>query len=119
LSFIEGAGTSRYGIYGNYQLPIPWPSLIDLKISDSTCEMLTSTFHIKDSGSANIFPNPFEKFININPVNERAKYEIIDVTGNVLLADEVYDSTMINTEYLMPGVYFVRINGKSIKMIKI
>lgn len=67
--------------------------------------------------STNIYPNPCINKLNITGVNKVTNYSIINQLGQLVLSGLTYD--YINTELLMPGIYFLSLNNaKPTKFIK-
>ncbi len=65
-----------------------------------------------------IYPNPASNFFSINGLKQKTKIEVVDMTGKVVLATSITNGSSINTEHLCKGVYFVKINGQILKLIK-
>lgn len=119
LSFIEGAGSSRYGIVKDYELPFPWPSLFNVAENQSTCEAITSTLNISDSTSTKLFPNPFTDLIHItNSISSSLPYEVFDTYGKSLLRGTCNEDYMVDTHLLAPGLYIINMGGSLFKIIK-
>lgn len=119
FSFIEGAGSSRYGIIKDYEFPFPWPTLFNVEQYQSSCETITSTLNIPDASSTRIFPNPFSDFIQIsNNINLLLPYEVFDIYGNLRLSGNCNQANMIETHLLEPGMYILNAGGSLNKMVK-
>lgn len=70
----------------------------------------------------NIYPNPFENYISIEAGNQTCQVRIFDLAGKLLLNQKVTCTNPINTEKLLPGIYFIEIrdeNGNQISVQKI
>ena len=62
------------------------------------------------ANSLHVFPNPVNEFININLKNNiSSNYEILDVSGKVLLSDSFLNETQINTSNLQNGIYIIKV----------
>ena len=59
-----------------------------------------------------IFPNPANNLININLKNNiLSSYEIIDVSGKILLRDLFLNEIRINSNKLKNGIYIIRVKN--------
>ena len=72
-----------------------------------------------------VFPNPVNNLININLKNNIiSNYEILDVSGKILLSGSFLNETQINTSNLQNGIYIIKVGNdyksfsKRIKIIK-
>lgn len=79
---------------------------------------------VKDKSSlVKVYPNPFDKQFSLS-VNEDfigEIFEIIDIAGRVISSGQIMQkSTLISTEMLRSGIYYLNIKNKStvLKMIK-
>ena len=60
--------------------------------------------------SLELFPNPANDIININLKNNiSSNYEILDISGKVLLSDSFLNETQINSSDLKNGIYIIRV----------
>lgn len=71
----------------------------------------------------NIFPNPITNELNINIQNMSANstIEIYDEVGRIIFSSNISkysNSISINTQALISGIYFIKINGVVKKIIK-
>ncbi|MFN4235098.1 MAG: T9SS type A sorting domain-containing protein [Bacteroidia bacterium] len=66
-----------------------------------------------------IYPNPVKTNLTIENLDKSSNYQIIDITGRVVLSGKLYNSSnQISTEELTNGVYYLKINGfKTQKLI--
>jgi hypothetical protein len=55
-----------------------------------------------------IYPNPFKDFINIE-IPGSVKLEIVNSTGNIILEKSISGSEKVNTDFLKPGIYILKI----------
>lgn len=62
-----------------------------------------------------VYPNPATTVLN---VEGNGNVEITNILGQVIMTDFVEGQTQINVAGLNNGVYFVRVNGQSVKFIK-
>ena len=72
-----------------------------------------------------MFSNPVNNLININLKNNIiSNYEILDVSGKILLSGSFLNETQINTSNLQNGIYIIKVGNdyksfsKRIKIIK-
>ena len=64
----------------------------------------------RQMSSLELFPNPANNIININLKNNiSSNYEILDISGKVLLSDSFLNETQINSSDLKNGVYIIRV----------
>ncbi len=65
-----------------------------------------------------VYPNPFSDLINIqsNEVNSTAV--LTDVNGKIVLSTKFNFNTTIDGSELSKGIYFLKVNGKSTKLVK-
>lgn len=65
-----------------------------------------------------IYPNPANTFIRIQHNNgDKVPVEIIDVTGKTCISREIENNGELNITSLAEGIYTVRINGASQKLV--
>ncbi|KIA88187.1 T9SS type A sorting domain-containing protein [Kaistella jeonii] len=66
----------------------------------------------------NLYPNPTKDFVQVN-VREMASYQLSSSTGQIVLKGIVTSSkNQIDLSKLPAGVYYLQINGETIKVIK-
>jgi hypothetical protein len=66
--------------------------------------------HENQMSSLELFPNPANNIININLKNNiSSNYEILDISGKVLLSDSFLNETQINSSDLKNGIYIIRV----------
>lgn len=65
--------------------------------------------------SFSVYPNPATTNIT---VRGEGNAEIVNLLGQVLVSEKIYDQANINVSNLESGIYFVRMNGTSKKFIK-
>jgi hypothetical protein len=116
-AMIEGAGYARYGIIRDYTLPVPWPTLIDLQLSDTSCEQITSVPTM--DGAACMYPNPFTSFIHLAFSGLFPQYfEVYNTLGIRVLSGNYVGECTLDTSAWAPGLYWVVSGGQVHKMIK-
>jgi hypothetical protein len=66
--------------------------------------------HESQMSSLELFPNPANNIININLKNNiSSNYEILDISGKVLLSNSFLNETQINSSDLKNGIYIIRV----------
>ncbi|MCE3259639.1 MAG: C-terminal target protein [Bacteroidetes bacterium] len=64
-------------------------------------------------GDISVYPNPTKNIVNINVKNQNAEMVIVsDITGKVLLSQEINEKAQINTENLSSGIYIIQVTNK-------
>lgn len=65
-----------------------------------------------------IYPNPAKEMITIiNNSNIESEAEIVNTIGQVVMKFEIVDRKELNISSLGSGVYFVKMNGSSVKIV--
>lgn len=66
-----------------------------------------------------VFPNPFSEVVNWRPVQPKENYRvsIFDLTGKSLFNENI-NSTYLDLNFLEKGIYILKIDGESFKVIK-
>lgn len=80
-----------------------------------TINQYTSISINNPNGLIKVFPNPAQNSISLDGMNDD-KFEIFSVKGKKLMEGVYQDEINIST--FIPGVYFINIDGKTIKFIK-
>jgi photosystem II stability/assembly factor-like uncharacterized protein len=67
-----------------------------------------------------VYPNPANRFVNIETgVMNVTSLEVINSTGTIIQQQNITDKNVrVDVSQLIPGVYFVRLNGKNSKVVK-
>ncbi|MGX7667883.1 esterase-like activity of phytase family protein [Flavobacterium pedocola] len=65
----------------------------------------------------NAYPNPFRNVITLENVAVNSNYTAVDVVGAVVAKGKL-QSNDLNLEELKNGVYFLQLEGKSVKIVK-
>ena len=66
----------------------------------------------------NVFPNPADDHINIRTDAGQYSYQIIDVTGEIKLFDQVSGNTIIDVSTLDQGIFFVRMFNSDVSVVE-
>lgn len=68
--------------------------------------------------SMSVYPNPVSESFSINGMTKSTVVTILDMTGKMVLQQTILPEEMVVASHLPSGVYFVRFNGETVKMIK-
>jgi len=68
---------------------------------------VVSTPSVVTKNNISYYPNPANEFISINTTTELQSFEIVDITGKILLTGKLNNS-QINLSSIENGVYFIR-----------
>lgn len=127
------------------EVPYPYPTFqandtLFVRVRDSSNSRWSHTIRVEDTGLStcyvgqseslnftgfNVYPNPASSTLYLeiaNPLFEEYRFELYNVIGEVLLADEIIGGKKILQLNYPPGVYFVRLNtsvGSNVKKIVI
>lgn len=71
-----------------------------------------------DQKLMNVFPNPAKSFIKISNVNKPTDYEIYSVDGKLIKKGTANPDSEINISSLVKGIYMLKFNNQSVKIIK-
>ncbi|MCL2651614.1 MAG: T9SS type A sorting domain-containing protein, partial [Candidatus Azobacteroides sp.] len=63
-------------------------------------------------------PNPVSDRLGISGITENAVVTVLDASGKTVLQSTVAPNETIAVNRLQNGIYFVVVNGKTMKMIK-
>jgi len=70
------------------------------------------------TSSLSIFPNPVFENFTISGITENTFLQITDLNGRILLQQTVAPNEQISVGHLSAGVYFVRVNEETVKIVK-
>jgi|GEM_PF-1451717 len=94
-------------------------------ISASIAYMVVATEHIEGVEYFEVFPNPFNDFIDIEIKNDNSEtfyVKIVDIRGEILQEQEIYSTgsyaTRLNVANLPKGIYLVQISNDKGQIIK-
>jgi len=90
---------------------------------------LTHTFYWSPAGQTSIqnpnadnavfvFPNPVVDSFTIGGIEESTLVSITDIHGRVILQQTVSPNESISVSHLSAGIYFVRVNGNVVRIVK-
>lgn len=72
--------------------------------------LLTSTREVNNDISLPLYPNPAKNHITIPSAMESASYQIIDLSGKIILSGVINQTNKISVSVLKAGIYIVRVN---------
>ena len=83
-------------------------------------DLISGTSEQDNNMTIEIYPNPASSYININTYDDDSEfnYQIIDISGKVMIKGIVRDEKMINFSGLKPGSYFISIYDGKHQMVK-
>jgi hypothetical protein len=77
---------------------------------------------VLSSAFVNVYPNPANDVLNISGVLDSFEYQIVDLSGKVIISGSSNNNSRIDVSQLSSGVYFAKINGEDanrvIKFVK-
>lgn len=116
-SIISGQGTTSVQI----SFAFPGPATITCVISNQNCDLSieenvqiyvnTASLNALHSEEAiTLFPNPAENEIRVDGTAKGNTYEILDISGRLLVSENLPENKVIRMEFLTPGIYILQIN---------
>lgn len=82
--------------------------------------LLNTALHSLVNNNLNIYPNPAKDFVNIDALEDRFNYRIIDIHGRILISGvSTSEKFRIDLSELVPGIYYIIIDNKKYKIVKI
>ena len=83
-------------------------------------DLISGTSEQDNNMTIEIYPNPASSYININTYYDDSEfnYQIIDISGKVMIKGIVRNEKMINLGGLKPGSYFISIYDGKHQMVK-
>jgi hypothetical protein len=70
------------------------------------------------ANTIHIYPNPVSDNLYIEGTSYPAQVTIIDLSGKTVLWQNIKENESISVNHLSKGIYLVRINGKTVKLMK-
>ncbi|MBT2619153.1 reprolysin-like metallopeptidase [Chryseobacterium sp. ISL-6] len=80
-----------------------------IRIQDNTLNTNNIT---KDNDSIQLYPNPTSDLLNVTKVSAKAKYTIINMTGQIVMTGQITDNK-ISVSKLTAGAYVISIEDKN------
>jgi uncharacterized protein YkuJ len=72
-----------------------------------------------DNVSVSVYPNPVSTQLHVNiGTPKTVDYAIYNIIGQIILQGKLQESSIINVESLSNGMYFLKIDGKTVKIVK-
>jgi len=65
-----------------------------------------------------VFPNPVSESFRISAIAENTPLRITDITGKIVLQQTIIPDEIVNIAHFQKGIYFVNIQGETVKIIK-
>ena len=81
-------------------------------------EISTTNIPNVPATSFSIYPNPVSEHFTVSGITENTLATITDLNGRIVLQRVVSPSEQVSVGHLSPGVYFVKVNEKTAKMVK-
>jgi len=92
---------------------------IDAKTFTAQWTPVTGVADVSAIAAIQVYPNPVETELYIKlPVKETTDYVIFSQTGQIVQQGKLQDNSTINVQYLPAGVYYLRVLGETVKVIK-
>ena len=71
-----------------------------------------------DKNNVTIYPNPATTEITVNnPTNERTLVEMFNLVGQKVYSEQFVNSTKINVSNMKAGVYMLKVNNHTTKVV--
>ena len=68
-----------------------------------------------DGVSLYVFPNPVSDYLQVVGAERNSEIRIVSMQGNIV---KMSNDSRIDVSTLLPGVYFLKVNGKTLKFVK-
>jgi len=78
--------------------------------------ILNATNDVKNYNHT-FYPNPMQQSLHVESAG-KTEIRVYDIHGRLLIEDEFYEETNIDTRKLLPGLYVLQLNGVSYKLTK-
>jgi len=95
-----------------------WDMLIDYIWKSITVNPATGIKSLAVDNQLKIYPNPVPECFQIKGNTENGLMRIVDVTGKIVMQKSVTPDEIVFVQHLNRGIYFVMLNGKTVKIIK-
>ena len=92
-----------------------WQEIVDWTFYYST--LSTNNVPTIPATSISVFPNPASYHFTISGITENTLVSISNLTGQIVLQQIVSPSESVSVNHLPAGIYIVRINGESQRLI--
>ncbi len=82
--------------------------------------LLNTALHSFVNNNLNIYPNPAKDFVNIDATEDLFNYRIIDIHGRIIISGASQnEKCRIDLSELVPGIYYIFIDYKKFKIVKL
>jgi len=95
-----------------YQNAEVWQDFLNIQVLE------TSNVDVVNVSKIQIFPNPVLDSFQIGGITENTLVKIIDTNGRIVLQQMVSPNEQISVGHLSVGMYFVQVNGETVKIVK-
>ena len=83
------------------------------------CSSISLSNHEPELEKLIIYPNPSNGFFKVDPLMEDKQIEILDCSGRVCSVLQTHINSPVDLSALSDGVYFIKIKGENLPLIKI
>jgi hypothetical protein len=106
---------------GNNFVRVTYPTITgtptSVTVSDAVYKGSTGITPV-ETASWQVYPNPVAESFRIDGITAPTQVTVTDLGGRTVLTQTVAGNEPVATGHLPQGIYLVRINGKTVKMIK-
>jgi hypothetical protein len=97
-----------------------WSQQSNVSYSQWSCEEATTGNQELEADNFHLYPNPGNHEINLLAINKNVSFQLINSQGKIINFGELKQNSkaVISLENLEAGVYFVKIDTRTIKIIK-
>ena len=119
LWLIEGIGGSSNGV-----LPVliqfpPWSVLQAIELTGQSCDSTTSNIVIEAPDDLRVYPNPFQELLRIESDSmEKQDYLMFNSLGGLITQGTIVQQIDLDLSSLPSGIYFLRVGGSVVKLLK-
>jgi len=78
---------------------------------DTACPLPSVVSELNNRDKISIYPNPADDNFFVSNLKENTIIKIFDINGRIVLETNYSDKKLINTSFLFPGIYQIRIEG--------
>lgn len=121
IGFVEGQGNSRgevnYSFVDNTPNPINYYRLNQIDFDGNNTYSNTLQINVSKAIGNSIYPNPTSDILYIKGIDSKVEFEIYNKLGK--LVAKGLTTNKLNVSSLKNGVYFIKLNNKVHKIIKI
>jgi hypothetical protein len=81
-------------------------------------DMPTGIDVISTPGELSVYPNPASESFRVGGIDEPTLVTVFDMNGKMVLQQMVNPDKAVVVGHLPKGIYFVKVNGKTMKVVK-